>query len=388
MKAVHTYSNLLTRAGFTLVELVIVIVVTAILLTVALRQTGQVVDTARVEQAKLEMDMLARAIAGDATLENNGVRTDFGYVGDVGAVPPNLEALKVNPGSYTTWRGPYVQNRFSQTPNDYKTDPWGTAYSFSGGTVITSNGSGSPINRRVANSEDHLLRNTAGGNVFDLNGTPPGPDYNDSVTVRLTVPDGSGGTVTHSRVPDIGGYFEFDSIPIGNHEIAVVYVPGDDTLRRHLSVTPNSHVFADYYFSENYWNGGALSMVGGIELVPNSDTLDNDCKGFDFWITNTASSPVIISSATLTWTGLTAYYRYIVWDGTIVFNENNPKAGSGDVSPFTLPQTLAPGASIRMEFDGFKENPTGGSNVDTDERTFTVLLSDGSTFDVTTGDCP
>lgn len=388
MKPGVPYKKDRLQRGFTLVELVIVIVVTAILLTVALRQTRQVVDTARVEEAKAEMDKLADAIAGDPNLENNGVRADFGYVGDVGSLPPDLDALATNPGSFGTWHGPYVKNRFTQSLADFKTDPWGSAYSYAGRTVITSTGSGSTINRRVATSEDHLLRNTTGGNIFDRTGTPPGPAYRDSVAVQVTIPDGAGGMVTRTRVPDIGGYFEFDSIPIGNHELAIIYTPADDTVRRYITVTPNSRVFADYYFAQDYWTGGVLSLVGGIELVPNSDTLDNDCKGFDFWITNTSSNPIIISSATLTWTGLTAYYRYIVWDGTVVFDENNPKAGSGDVSPFTVPQTLAPGASICMEFDGFKENPTGGSNVDTDERTFSVLLSDGSTFDITTGDCP
>ena len=388
MPDTHTQTQLQRSSGFTLVELVIVIVVTAILLTVALRETRQVAETAQVEEARQEMEMLATAIIGDPTLENNGVRTDFGYVGDVGAMPPDLDALLSNPGSYASWRGPYVRNRFNQTPDDYKTDPWGTPYSYSGGTVITSNGSGSTINRRVANSEDQLLRNTTGGNIYDRNGTPPGPDYRDSVSVRLIVPDGSGGTTTRIQVPDIGGYFEFDSIPIGNHELDLVYLPTDDTIRRYVSVTPNATLFASYYFADDYWTGGVITAGGGLELVPGSDSLYSGCNGLYLWIINTSTDPVTISSATLTWSGLTAYYRYIIWDGTTVFNQNNPKAGSGDVAPFTPPQALAPGASIRLGFDAFKTSPTGGPNVDIDNQAFTILLSDGTTFDVTTGNCP
>ena len=304
------------------------------------------------------------------------------------SLPANLDALRSNPGSYATWRGPYIENRFSQTPTDYKTDPWGGAYSYSGGTVITSTGSGASINRRIANSADHLLRNTTGGNVYDLNGTPPGPDYRDSVVIRLTVPNGAGGIQVRTRVPDIGGFFEFDSIPIGNHELALIYTPTDDTIRRYVSLTPNSRLYADYYFADDHWTGGVITTTGGIELIPGSDSLYGDCNGLFMWITNTAGTPITISSATLTWSGLTAYYRSIIWDGTTVFDQNNPKAGPGDVSPFTPPQALAPGASIRLAFDAFKDRPTGGPNVDVDNLTFTVLLSDGSTFDVTTGNCP
>ncbi|MBD3403981.1 prepilin-type N-terminal cleavage/methylation domain-containing protein, partial [candidate division GN15 bacterium] len=159
-------------AGFTLIELVIVVVIAGILVTVALQGTRQISDTARVEETRQEMDALAMAIAGNPGLHNNGVRTDFGYVGDVGALPPNLDALYANPGGYATWNGPYIRNRFTQIADDYKTDAWGTLYAF-GGIAITSTGSGENLTRRVAPSSDHLLYNSVAGNVYDLDGTPP-----------------------------------------------------------------------------------------------------------------------------------------------------------------------------------------------------------------------
>ena len=100
-------------------------------------------------------------------------------------------------------------------------------------------------------------------------------------------------------------------------------------------------------------------------------------------------APVTISSATLTWTPPpTAYYRYIIWNGTTVCDRNNPKVGTGELVIFTVPQTILQGESIRLEFDFFKNAPTGGSNADVNNLDFTINLSDGSSFDISLGGCP
>ena len=71
------------------------------------------------------MEMLARAIVGNPSLTQNGARSDFGYVGDVGAFPPNLQALYQSPGGYATWDGPYVTTSFAVDSTGFKTDAWG-----------------------------------------------------------------------------------------------------------------------------------------------------------------------------------------------------------------------------------------------------------------------
>ena len=374
-------------AGFTLIEVILVIVIIGILVSVAVQNGRQFFETAKVEQTKQELDGLAFAIAGNPELENNGVRSDLGYVGDVGSIPPNLDALYANPGGYATWNGPYISNRFTQVADDYKKDAWATNYIYSGGATITSTGSGSNIIRRVAPSIADLLYNDISGNLLDRNGTPPGSIYKDSLTVRLTVPNGSGSTTTRSTTTDAGGYFTFDSVPIGNHSLRIVYQPTSDTLNRFVSVTPNSSVHSEHRLAANVWYA-ASGSGGGLTKVAGSDSLMADCHGFYFWISNTTGAAINVSSLIASWSGLTGYYRYVRWNGTTVFNQNNPKAGSGDLTGFTSTQTIADGESLRIDIDAFRINPVGGASADVENTTFTIAFSDGSSFDVTTGACP
>ncbi len=371
--------------GFTLIELVIVIVIFGILAAVAFRSGRQIYDNARVEQTRQEMDALAYATAGNPNLRSNGARVDFGYVGDVGALPPNLDALHTNPAGLPTWKGPYIENRFTQIADDFKSDAWNTPYTFNGIT-ITSNGSGSPITRRIAASTDELLYNVVTGNVLDINGTPPGPIYRDSISVQLISPDGIGGIQTRATMTDDGGYFAFDSVAIGNHPLRIIYRPGPDTIVGYASVTPGSRVYGNYVLPADLWTVGASG--GGLIKVAGSDSLAADCHGFVFWIENMTGNDVSIDWVRLAWTSPLAYYRNVIWNDTTVFDSNNPAAGSGDMAAFTSSRVIPDGQRVKLQVDVFRRNPTGGPLVDMENASFNIELSDGSSFEVTTGVCP
>ena len=276
--------------AFTLIELIMVIVIIGILASVAAQKFGSIAENVQVEETLQEMDMLATAIAGDPRLENNGVRSDFGYVGDVGALPPNLDALVTNPGGFATWKGPYIKNSFEQISDDYKKDAWQTEYTYAAGPAITSTGSGETITRRLAASTNELVRNRVTGNIFDLDGTPPGNDYHDSLTVRLTLPNGAGGLTTKSAVPDIGGYFAFDSVPIGNHRIELIYQPNHDTLRQFVSVEPRAALYSEYRLTGDVWRGLNLNtgLIGYWPLneLSGMTTADVSGNGNDGTLTN------------------------------------------------------------------------------------------------------
>lgn len=243
--------------GYSLIELVVVIVIVGIIATVGIRSLHSAGETAKAEETKKELDQLAWAVAGRPDLRSGGQRIDFGYVGDVGSLPPNLDALVTNPGGYTTWAGPYIRDEFQLTDtsasSEFKADAWGDAYTYSGGIMISSTGSGSTITRQIASSVDDLLRNTVSTVITDLDHTPPGNLYRDSVSVVLTYPDGAGALTTRTQNPSANGYVIFDSIPIGSHQLQIVYVPDNDTLRRRVMVEPGSACFVEVNLFKDAW---------------------------------------------------------------------------------------------------------------------------------------
>ena len=239
--------------GFTLIEVVLTIIIAAILAAAALRSVIKMAETAKTEGTKQELEELEYAVVGNPALYNDDTKADFGYVGDVGAFPANLDALFTNPGGYASWNGPYVQRRLEQDATDYKVDAWGTNYTYSGGVTITSSGSGSDIVRKFGEATSDFVTNGVDGIVLDLNGTPPGVVYNDSVSVRLTVPNGSGSYTTLTTIPDNSGFFSFNSVPIGNHDLQIIYQPNSDTLKRFVSILPKSRHYGEYYLSANVW---------------------------------------------------------------------------------------------------------------------------------------
>lgn len=238
------------RSGFTLIETILVILIIGIIATVATMKMGESVDTARYESTRAELDFLASAIIGNPDLYADGHRVDFGYVGDIGALPPNLDALVTNPGGYSTWDGPYITRGINT--NDFKEDAWNTTYTFSG-TTITSTGSGSNLEKQFAPSSGWLLANNVSGYVVDAGNAAPGAIYKDSLSISLSYPNGSGGTTNVTTNPDADGQFSFSSIPTGHHQLRLIFVPDTDTVTIGVTVEGGREVRLSLSMPADLW---------------------------------------------------------------------------------------------------------------------------------------
>lgn len=374
-------------SGFTLIELVVVIVITGILVTVAMRGGMTIVQTSKMEEAKKGMQDIEFAICGNPSLQNNGTRSDFGYVGDVGSLPPNLDALTANPGSYATWNGPYIRGRFQQSSTDFKQDAWSAAYQYSGGISVTSTGSGDNVVHAFANSAADLLCDKVSGTVADRDGLPPGAQAADSIAILLSFPNGTGEIVTKSLAPDPSGYFLFDSIPIGTHDLRVIYRPNNDTLKAFVTVLPASTSHCPYRFPTSLWGTGALAVVGGSDTLSGSPS----CTDVSFWIINSSGVTRSISSISVSWLSPAAYYAQIYWGATLVFNQGgSPRGVSGSTYTFSSAQAIADGERVKIQIKDFRSTNSngGGSPVSMSGSTMTVRFSDGSTFTEEMPSCP
>lgn len=100
------------RQGFTLIELMIVVVILAVLAAAVVPRLAGRTQQARVSAAKMD-------ISG-----NISVALDL-YELDNGRYPNSeegLNALLTKPGSAKNWNGPYLKKR--------PTDPWGNEYKY------------------------------------------------------------------------------------------------------------------------------------------------------------------------------------------------------------------------------------------------------------------
>ncbi|MFQ5498936.1 MAG: type II secretion system protein [Candidatus Zixiibacteriota bacterium] len=380
------------QQGYSLVELLVVIIIIGVIASVAMRSMNTTHEASRTEQTKAELDQLAFAIAGDPALLSNGLRIDFGYVGDVGALPANLDALVTNPGGYATWKGPYLHDDFyasaAATETEFKVDGWGTLYTYAGVT-ITSNGSGSPITRQIANSSADLLYNRIQAVILDFDRTPPGSVYKDSVKLVVTYPNGSGSTTTKESFPSADGSVQFDSIPIGPHQLSLVYLPNIDTVVRTAVVNTGQTHYLEMQYYADVWGdtatgggGSALQLVSGTQKVKGGN-----CDKIEFNIINTSTSDIVLSSITATWSTPAAWYEKVKLNGT-VYDSNNPRMGSTELTTFSSNKTVVAGQTYQVKLEKFRDSQTGGANkVDMSNSSLTVTFSDGSSMTVPLGAC-
>lgn len=95
--------------GFTLLEMLAVIVLIGIIGTVVVTQVGKNVDKGKYGAGKAQLTTLSQKI------EN--------YALDNGAPPAQLSDLVAKPSNAPNWQGPYAK------PSDLK-DPWGHAFGY------------------------------------------------------------------------------------------------------------------------------------------------------------------------------------------------------------------------------------------------------------------
>ncbi len=227
----------LKTQAVTLLELLIVLMIIGLLLTAAVKTMDVSLQRSRFNTTVKEMENLSWAIAGNPDLISGGKRSDFGYVGDLGILPPTLRDLYENYNNFPAWRGPYIKSAFQESPQSYMMDAWGDTYiypnpntiidtspvyvrSYAGGSAATSE---TWLTKIVANRMRDLLNNTVAGNVYDAKGNPIGSSPLDIAYMKIYYPKlGRMDSFPWTCDTSTKSYFEISAIPVGNHRIKAI----------------------------------------------------------------------------------------------------------------------------------------------------------------------
>ncbi|MEK6743459.1 MAG: type II secretion system protein [Nitrospirota bacterium] len=125
--------------GFTLIEVIVVMAIISILAGIMIPMVYRVWESNDEELTRTRMRDLKIALVGDRRIVQNGVRTHFGYTGDLGQLPASLTDLITDPG-VANWNGPYLPAGFDTTTFDK--DAWDRVIAY--GTTTDASG------RRIA----------------------------------------------------------------------------------------------------------------------------------------------------------------------------------------------------------------------------------------------
>jgi general secretion pathway protein G len=99
------------RRGFTLLELMVVLLILGLLTTIAAPRVAKYLRKAKADTARIQVEALGAAV-DSFNLDNGRFPTS----------EEGLKALVERPQDLTTWDGPYIKKQ------DSLTDPWGKAY--------------------------------------------------------------------------------------------------------------------------------------------------------------------------------------------------------------------------------------------------------------------
>lgn len=381
------------RQGFTLMELLVVLLIIGILSTVALRTIDATRNRSLFDQTTKEMNQLIQAIVGNPDLAYDGRRVDFGYYGDMEKLPDSLPELVRNTSGSAAWRGPYYKLMSAGDLVSYLYDEWGHLYTYRPhlSEIYSLGVNGLDMTVKIADDMAQLNNNIISGSFLDSDDNPPGAAGN-SYEVRLywNNPDAHATPNPLYAVvnPAPGGYYEIAlhpsdpiwpriEVPIGVKKLQAI-IPDKETLTRYVAIAPRSRVVADFKFTKLFSSkltiiGQPTVGIGGSDFLIEIVNEGTDSVSIDSLRFLSTSAPVFLRS-----------YRIGV-QSPVTLGPGD--LGIGPNGSISFPRvTIAPNKSQKVElyFADFRSGPLNGDpSALVGGRIFRIRFSDGSQIEFT-----
>ncbi len=365
-----------------------VILLTSILATVSIITIDKGISDVQFDETVTEMEMLRQALVGDLDVKDGGIRSSFGYLGDVGSLPTNaqgLNALTVNPAlpAWTVnatsrfalgWNGPYMSGNAAVA--DFTKDAWNRAYIIdfvASPATITSRGAdgaagGTGFNQDIVVQIPATLQRAAVHGFISQSGSP----YAGAAEIDLYRPTaGALTTSTTTILAAANGYFTFANVPLGRRSVKI-YIPSKaaptQTLGPLVFTVDNSNFVIPTNSSDLGGGGGTpppSCSAGKITYVAGSAAaVGGGSKNVTFNINIVANISVV--SVVVTYTVATATYSRTSFDGVVRICTGGGLAPcpaiTADIVTLTPAAALVTGASRPAQID-FSRNMSGAGAV-------------------------
>ena len=299
--------------GLTLIETIATLTIISLVVVGMVSVSSYLLNRSQIDVTNENINQLRRGISGNPVIVVNEARTSFGYLGDMGKLPTNLQDLWVKGSqpafTFNTakkagagWNGPYLEISPVELAAARGQDGWGNTLSYST-TSFTHPAVGATSLALLASLGPDLSLGTAddiGINFFEaeVNSRVQGyvkdakGDVISGVGLTLNYP-ADGVLSTEVIYTDATGYYNAEDIPYGN---------------RSITIEP------------------MLVLATGTTVVSGSS--NEDVK---FTVKNYASANLNVASLILKYSiSPTSKFKQILIGGTTVYNSTSPRFGVAD----------------------------------------------------------
>jgi len=309
-----------TAKGLSLIEVIIILAVLAVLVALLVPSSVQVLTGARRDTTLDEMENLQIAMIGDPNLKNSGVRSSFGYIGDMGNLPATLDdlltqgaqpayAFNSSLGVGAGWRGPYITLGPGSDLESHKKDAFGNDYTYDGTDYV--NGQGQTVDAKLV--------------TLGADGVAGGTGNDEDVTLE---------TLKSETTATVTGYgFDASGNPLDTTSVTINY-PANGTLTS-ANTTTNSAGF--FQFTNIPFGIRSISFQPRLLLVPGSVRTGSATNNVEFRVANFSTGAITVSDFTATFaptTGSAFLRSNILWNAATVWScaSNNPMGSAETVN--------------------------------------------------------
>ena len=374
-------------------EVIIMIAIIAVIMATGMKANQNVQFREKFENTIVEMQMLKRAIVGNSLLRTNGIRNDFGYVGEMGRLPSSLSELMTRATQSAVvynstlhlssgWAGPYLQETFTNYTSNPLTDEFDNLYDWdltelpnSGDTIsarIISLGADNAIDGTGIDADITLeifKREWIGnitGKAFDSAGKKL-----KKATVKLYYPNGSGGISTKTKITNGKGVFSFFQIPFGPRSLSFTPKGGAEAPARQIRIDTAAKTLPDIN------NIGSILLAGSSVSGPSNNYVNVN-------LTNDLGKDITLLDWKAVYSNSTFYDLFNI-GGTSHWSSTSPKAGTdvrlSTIATFTS-YNFENSSTITFQMRAFQDGSGTNVNMSGTPFTVTLYLSSGATYDV------